>query len=160
MLSISTCIVQKWITGHGTFQQSLTEHHFKAYFLLNKCIGWAKTNVSLMWQRPMGKKNASEQFPWNFLWMVFITFRSLFLPGFLWLIWICNCRAEIKTGHWNKKNWNMKIGIRISIYLFLESWKLVSKLKFRFFFVDWKLKFDSSFAIFWRLKINFRFSKS
>lgn len=133
MLSISTCIVQKWITGHGTFQQSLTEHHFKAYFLLNKCIGWAKTNVSLMWQRLMGKKNASKHFPWNFLWMVFITFWSLFLPGFLWLIWICNCRVERKTGHWNKKKlkyenwhphfnlsfpWKLKIGIKIEVSLF------------------------------------------
>lgn len=107
-------------------------------------------------RKACGQKNVSEHFPLNSLSMVFITFRSLFVPGFLWLIWIKDCRLEIKTGCCNRK---------------IEIWKLASEVQFIFsvntekryqilsflFLVGWKLKFKSSFSIFWKLKIKVRF---
>ena len=115
MLYIS--IVQKWITGHGTFQQAPTEHHFKSYSLLKQMYRVSKNECFCNVKEAYGQKNASEHFPLNSVWMVFITFGSLFVPGFLWLIWIKDCRPEIKTGCGNRK---------------IEIWKLASKVQFLF----------------------------
>ena len=58
------------------------------------------------------------------------------------------------------KNWNMKIGIRISIFTFCENWKIV-------FLGDRKLKFDAEFQFSfflefenWKLKCIFLFQFS
>lgn len=55
----------------------------------------------------------------------------------------------------------LKIGIRISIFIFCENWKLMSNFNFVLLW-DWKLKFDVEFqfSFFRKLKIevHFRFS--
>lgn len=158
-------IVQKWITGYWTFQQAPTEHHFEAYRLLqqmyrvskNECFFNVKKAYGQKKKTSYSQKNASKLFAFNSLWMVFITFHSLLVLGFLWLTWSKNLWPEIKSSWWNRK---------------IEMWKLASKFQLIFFvkienryqmlsfilLVDWKLKFDSSFSIFWKLKIEVRFS--
>ena len=113
MLFIS--VVQKWITDHWTFQQAPTEHHFKSYSLLKQMYRVSKNECFCNVKEAYGQKNASEHFPLNSVWMVFITFGSLFVPGFLWLIWRKNRRLEIKTGCCNRK---------------IEIWKLASEFQF------------------------------
>ena len=109
----------------GLFNRHQLSIILKLTVFLSKCIGWAKTNVSLMWRGPLAKK--CEPQTWNKHWLL------------------------------QSRNWNVKIGIRISIYLFCgENWKLVSNLRCVFFAV-WKLKFDSSFSIFWKSKLDFVF---
>lgn len=129
-------IVQKWITGYWTFQQAPTEHHFEAYRLLQQMYRVSKNECFFNVKKAYGQKkkkksysqkNASEHFAFNSLWMVFVTFRSLLVLGFLWLTWSKNLWLEIKTSWWNRKieMWNWHPNFNWSF-----SWKLKIGIKF------------------------------
>ena len=138
MLFIS--IVQKWITDHWTFQQAPTEHHFKSYSLLKQMYRVSKNECFCNVKEAYGQKNASEHFPLNSVWMVFITFGSLFVPGFLWLIWRKNRRLEKKMVAAIEKlkyeNWHPNFNLSLP-------WKLKIGIKFDVCFsCNWRLKFD------------------
>ena len=91
MLFIS--IVQKLITGHGTFQQAPTEHRFEADSLLKQMYRVSKNECFFNVKEACGpKKNASEGVNGFHYFRVFV--RS-------WLS-LTDLKEEPQTGN---KNW-------------------------------------------------------
>ena len=135
----------------GLFNRHQLSIILKLTVFLNKCIGWAKTNVSLMWRRPVAKEKCERTFSFKSSVNGFHYF-GVFVRSWLSLT---DLNQGLQTGNKNwllqSKNWNMKIGIWSSIYLFREHWKAVSNFKFSF---SCRLKIEIQKFIFNFLKIE------
>ena len=138
----------------GLFNRHQLSIILKLTVFLNKCIGRAKTNVSLIWGRPVAKKMWAFSFKFT---VNGFHYFPVFVRSWLSLTDLKEGpQTGNKTGCCNRK---------------IEIWKLASEVQFIFsvniekrcqilsfvFLVGWNLKFESSFSIFWKLKIKVRF---